>query len=226
MVITRFSPASYHQRVVKVLHPDFLVSSSFTHIPPVQKSCLQNHFTAETQAHVWLRLRNHGRRNLITAIKQEKDKHRRPLMPGHLKCLRSVNIFAHKALWWWPRLLWHGSGRLCKHSQFNLPLQNAERVSIGAVRYLFKAFFLTGPMPYLGPLWPRGVRQLRRSVSEQRALPGPSLLSRSHGAAFDVKWNIMSGETSISSYHCGCQWLGWGGASMPEPLGERRLPTK
>lgn len=108
----------------------------------MQKSCLQKSFYRWDAAHVWLRLRNHGRRTLITAIKQEKDKHRRPLMPGHLKCLRSVNIFAHKALWWWPRLLWHGSGRLCKHSQFNLPLQNAERVSIGAVRYLF---FLRAP---------------------------------------------------------------------------------
>lgn len=46
--------------------------------------------------------RNHNKRNLITAIKQEKGKHERALMPGHLKCLRSENIFAHKALWWWP----------------------------------------------------------------------------------------------------------------------------
>lgn len=42
--------------------------------------------------------RNHNKRNLITVIKQEKGKHRRALMPGHLKCLRSENIFAHKAL--------------------------------------------------------------------------------------------------------------------------------
>lgn len=46
--------------------------------------------------------RNHNKRNLVTVIKQEKGKHGRALMPGHLKCLRSENIFAHKALWWWP----------------------------------------------------------------------------------------------------------------------------
>lgn len=141
-------------------------------------------------------------------------------MAGHLKCLRSVNIFAHKALWWWPRLLWHGSGRLCKHSQLNLPLHNPECVSIGAVWYLFKAF--TGPCHTWVPVT-AGVRQLRRSVSEQRALPGPSLLSCSRGAAFDVSWNIMSGETSISNYHCGFKG---GRSSMPEPQGERGLPTK
>lgn len=138
-------------------------------------------------------------------------------MPGHLKCLRSVNIFAHKALWWWPRLLWHGSGRLCKHSQFNLPLQNAECVSIGAVRYLFKTF--KGPCHTWVP-GTAGERQLRRSVSEQRALPGPSLLCRSRRAAFDVKWNIMSGETSISSYHCGCKRQShWASEDSPQNKG-------
>lgn len=82
---------------------------------------LQNSFTTETKlmprigrnrrlTHVVKgrsKSRNHNKRNLITAIKQEKGKHRRALMPGHLKCLRCENIFAHKALWWWPCLFQH-----------------------------------------------------------------------------------------------------------------------
>lgn len=83
----------------------------------------------------------------------------------------------------------------------------SQSVSIGVVLYRFRTF--TGPRCTWVPLT-TGVRESRRSVSKQRALPGPSLLSRSHGAAFDVKRNIMSGETCISSYRCGYKGVGEG----------------
>lgn len=197
-----------------------------------ERSRLQNHFTAESQltsdsgwADSLRESRNHWKRNLIAAIKQEKDKHWRPLMLGHLKCLRSVNIFAHKALWWWPCLLWHSAALLCKHSQFNLRLQITE--CFHRCRSVpFSDFY--GPPLYLGPPDHRGAGvaplSLKAAGSSWTVTAQPQ--SRSCvwcEAKYNVWWNVHL-ELPL--------WLQGGGGgdkgvfAMPEPLDERWLPTK